>query len=120
MARARKPCSTPTCPALVPPGTARCPDCRRAADKARGTATERGYTTAGHRLFREQVLARNPVCVLCLAAPATVADHWPLSRRDLQDQGLNPNDPTRGRGLCKRCHDRETARHQPGGWANRT
>jgi 5-methylcytosine-specific restriction protein A len=49
-------------------------------------------------------------------AISTVADHWPLSRRELEDQGLDPNDPQHGRGLCKHCHDMETARNQPGGW----
>jgi 5-methylcytosine-specific restriction protein A len=44
------------------------------------------------------------------------ADHWPLSRRELTEQGLDPDDPRHGRGLCARCHSSETARHQPGGW----
>jgi 5-methylcytosine-specific restriction protein A len=44
------------------------------------------------------------------------ADHWPLSRRQLAAQGMNPNDPKHGRGLCTPCHSRETARDQPGGW----
>ncbi|QDY11401.1 hypothetical protein FJK98_02390 [Micromonospora sp. HM134] len=48
--------------------------------------------------------------------PSTVADHWPLSRRELVDAGLDANDPTRGRGLCKGCHDRHTSVAQPGGW----
>jgi 5-methylcytosine-specific restriction protein A len=47
---------------------------------------------------------------------ATVADHYPLSRKELIDAGLDPNDPQHGRGLCKPCHDRETAQNQPGGW----
>jgi len=62
------------------------------------------------------VLDRDPICVLCRLAASTVADHWPTSRRDLEAAGLDPNDPARGRGLCKPCHDRETARNQPGGW----
>jgi 5-methylcytosine-specific restriction enzyme A len=47
---------------------------------------------------------------------SVVADHYPLSRRELIDQGLDPDDPGRGRGLCKRCHDTETAQRQPGGF----
>ena len=47
---------------------------------------------------------------------ATVADHWPTSRRDLIAKGKDPNDPNHGRGLCASCHGRETAAHQPGGW----
>ena len=90
MPRALKVCSTHGCPNLVPQGSSRCPDCDRRADRARGT---RGYQTAGHRRFRRTILRRDPVCVVCHAAPSTVADHWPISRRDLEAQGLDPNDP---------------------------
>ena len=117
---ARKPCSTPGCPTLIPKGQSRCTACTTKADRERGTAAQRGYTSRGHRAFRDAVLARDPICKVCLTRPSTVADHYPTSRRDLQAQGLDPNDPARGRGLCKPCHDRETAKHQPGGWANRT
>jgi len=110
-------CSRPGCPKLTSGG--RCDNCRRAADKARGTARERGYNTVGHQRFRTAVLDRDPICVLCQLAAANVADHWPTSRRDLIDLGLDPDDPRHGRGLCKRCHDMETARLQPGGWADR-
>ena len=103
------------CPTLVPQGTGRCPACRSAADKARNQEP-RGYTTAGHQTFRAEVLARDPICKVCVKAWATVADHYPLSRRELIDAGLDPNDPKHGRGLCKRCHDRETSQNQPGGW----
>lgn len=119
--RALKVCAVPGCPELVERG--RCATHQREGDIARGTATERGYNSRGHRRFRAAVLRRDRLCVLHLErgvpVPATVADHWPLSRRDLEAQGLDPNDPDRGRGLCKACHDRETARHQPGGWADR-
>ena len=114
---ALKPCSTPGCPDLVAKG--RCAECSKAADKRRGTATERGYTSPGHRAFREEVLARDPICKLCLAKPSTVADHYPISRRDCLARGLNPDDPSNGRGLCKTCHDRSTAQHQRGGWNQR-
>lgn len=113
MPRAKRPCPTPGCPELTDGG--RCTTCRAAADKARGTATQRGYTGPGHARFRRLVLTRDPLCVLC-GHVATVADHWPTSRRDLVAAGLDPNDPNCGRGLCKSCHDRSTAREQPGGW----
>ncbi|CRK55446.1 hypothetical protein [Alloactinosynnema sp. L-07] len=50
--------------------------------------------------------------------PSTVADHWPLTRRELVAQGLDPDHPARGRGLCGRCHSRVTAtdRRTRGGW----
>lgn len=108
-------CSQPGCPTLIDsPG--RCTAHTKAADKARGTSKERGYNTPGHRRFREAVLAREPICVICYAAPSTIADHYPISRRDLIDAGLDPNDPSRGRGLCKTDHDKHTAQAQPGGW----
>lgn len=110
---ALKVCSKPGCAALVDAG--RCADHRAQADRAR-RPDGNPYRSKGHRRFREGVLARNPICVLCLKMRATVADHHPKSRRELVRLGLNPDDPQHGRGLCKRCHDRETAAHQPGGW----
>ena len=119
MARARRVCPVAGCAALTDSG--RCEKHRRESDRARGTAAQRGYGGRGHASFRADVLARDPICVLCEAEGktrlATVADHYPLSRRELVAQGLDPNDPNHGRGLCKPHHDRETARHQPGGWA---
>lgn len=114
MPRAARACSTIGCPNLSNGG--RCDECRRESDRQRGTATERGYNSRGHHRFRIAVLACDPTCRICSSAPSTVADHWPLSRRELEAQGLNPNDPVRGRGLCKTCHDRSTATTQPGGW----
>ena len=117
-----RPCATPGCPNAIPPGVTRCEDCTRAYDAdlrtRRDKVTNRHYNTKGHRGFRRRVLARDPLCVLC-GAVATDADHYPLSLRELMDAGLNPNDPSRGRGLCKSCHSRETAEHQPGGWNDR-
>ena len=99
----------------------RCPDCRTAADRARGTSRERGYNTAGHRRFRAAVLRRDVFCVLGCGSLATVADHHPLSRRELVERGLNPNAPEHGRGLCAPCHGRETQANpdQRGGWNRR-
>lgn len=87
----------------------------RLADRARGTAEQRGYGRA-HRRFRKAVLAKDPICVRCGKAPSTVADHYPLSMRELVARGMNPYDPDCGRGLCASCHGSETATHQPGGW----
>lgn len=111
---AKRVCNVPGCPELTDHG--RCTKCERTADKQRGTATERGYNGKGHAAFRYQVLARDPICVECRTKRATVADHYPRSRRELVALGLNPNDPQYGRGLCFVCHSRETAQHQPGGW----
>lgn len=107
-------CNVTGCP--TPTDSGRCAEHERKADRARGSSTERGYGTEHRTRFRSAVLARDRRCVLC-SAPATVADHWPLSRRELVDRGLDPNDPAAGRGLCRRCHSIETAKWQPGGWA---
>lgn len=117
-------CSTPGCPTLHELG-GRCPDCRAAADRQR-RPDGNPYSTKGHRVvFREGVLARHPRCVCTdpahghtgpCSAESTVADHFPIERRDLVEQGLDPNDPKRGRGLCKPCHDLHTAATSPGGW----
>lgn len=110
MARAGRTCID--CPAIIHTGN-RCPTC----EKRRGTATQRGYNTPGHKAFRTAVLTRDPICTACWTAWSTIADHYPLSRRELIDQGLDPNNPTCGRGLCKRCHDRSTALTHSG-WGN--
>ena len=113
-------CSVSGCPTLYPSTEgSRCQAHRRQADKARGTATERGYTSRGHRYFRNAVLTRDPICVTCDLSESTVADHYPRSRKELLELGLNPNDPAYGRGLCANCHNAETAQHQPGGWNTR-
>lgn len=113
-------CSLAGCPTIYPDGEgSRCTAHRKQADRARGTATQRGYTSRGHISFRIAVLQRDPICVECNLRFSTVADHYPLSRKELIDRGLDPNDPARGRGLCAPCHGRETARNQPGGFNTR-
>jgi 5-methylcytosine-specific restriction protein A len=111
-------CNQHDCGTLIQktPGTdGRCPKHRHTADQDR-RPTGNPYTTKAHRTFRETVLTRDPICVLCRREPSTVADHYPTERKDLIAQGINPNDPVHGRGLCKRCHDKHTARTSPGGW----
>lgn len=110
-------CSVHGCPTLHQ-GTGKCDACRAGADKAR-RPDGNPYRTPGHRRFRRAVLDRDPVCVLCHIAFATVADHYPTERRDLVSAGLDPNDPQYGRGLCKTCHDKHTAATSPGGWNDR-
>jgi 5-methylcytosine-specific restriction protein A len=65
------------------------------------------------------VLERDVVCVLCRSALAVIADHYPLGRDELVEQGLDPDDPQYGRGLCRSCDSSQTAERQPGGWNNR-
>ena len=109
------PCSSPGCHNLTDGGP--CASCRTQRDQRRGSSWSRGYGRAHQRRFRPGVLAKNNgLCVLCQIAAATVADHWPLSRRELVEAGLDPDDPQHGRPLCHVCHSKETAQHQPGGW----
>ena len=85
------------------------------ADRARGTAAERGY---GHRwsTIRRRVLRNHPLCRLC-GGPASDVDHWPVDRRALVAAGVaDPDADERLRPLCSPCHKRETAQAQPGGW----
>ena len=123
MPRAKRVCSTPRCPEVTTGG--RCPAHRAQAEQARGTAAQRGYGNRHREAFRAAVLTRQSLCVCtdqahghgprCLR-PSTVADHHPLSVRELITMGLDPTHPDHGRGLCKNCHDKHTAHTQPGGW----
>jgi 5-methylcytosine-specific restriction protein A len=127
MARALKLCSQAGCYELTRFG--RCEGCRKAADAARGTAAQRGYDSRWDRVHRPACLRRDPLCVCreaghghggqCLSR-STVADHWPMSRRELVAQGVpDPDAPHRLRGICSPCHNAHTAVEQPGGWASR-
>lgn len=119
MPRALTVCSSFGCTAKIPQGQGRCSTCKANADKARRPEGN-PYATKGHQRFRREVLDRDPICVLCELRASTVADHYPTERRDLVDQGLDPDDPDYGRGLCAPCHAAETAERTPGGWNERT
>lgn len=118
-------CSQPGCPEYTQQG--RCEEHRRKAERRRGSARQRGYGGQHETRFRPGVLARDPHC-RCAGCPSCStagtrcereskhADHWPLDRRQLVEQGLDPNDPDHGRGLCQPCHSHATTQHQPGGW----
>jgi 5-methylcytosine-specific restriction protein A len=109
-------CTSPDCPEYTDSG--RCDSCRAEAEQRRGSARQRGYGGRGWTRARRVVLDRDPLCVLGCGRPAVVADHFPLSRRELVDQGVaDPDAPERMRGVCRPCHSSETAQHQPGGWA---
>jgi 5-methylcytosine-specific restriction protein A len=91
---------------------------RKATDKARGTAHQRGYGAKHRRLFAAEVLRRDLICQCttctdhqgrCLAQ-SEHADHYPRTRKAIVQAGDDPYDPAYGRGLCERCHNRHTAR----------
>jgi 5-methylcytosine-specific restriction protein A len=110
-------CSKPGCPTIYDSNDSRCTTHQRIA---RASRTDNSvYSSKGHRTFRTSVLNTDPICVECGNAQATVADHHPLTRRELVDAGLNPNDPQHGRGLCAVCHNKHTAHTSPGGWNDR-
>lgn len=109
-------CNVHGCGEIIEGDASRCVQHRREAERRRGSAADRGYTSKGHRQFRREVLSRDMTCKLCEIEIATEADHYPHSRKELIALGLNPNDPQYGRGLCQPCHARHTARAQPGGW----
>lgn len=111
-------CSIPGCPEIHNGASSRCEKHTREAKQAHWDKT-RAYSSRGHRTFRDAVLRREPICVLCGVAQSTVADHHPKGRDELLALGLNPDDARYGRGLCKPCHDKATAHTQPGGWNNR-
>jgi 5-methylcytosine-specific restriction enzyme A len=112
----QRPCTTPGCPNRAAAG--RCDTCRgrqRRSSNHRREGWAQLYGTDWPAI-RLDYLTRNPYCALCPRA-ATVADHYPRGIRLLHKQRvLNPNADKYLRPLCKRCHDRETAKHQPGGW----
>lgn len=113
----KKLCSVKGCPTLFDGPKSRCPAHERTADRTRGTSRQRGYDREHENRFRRAVLQRDPICVVCGHRPSRDADHFPRSRRELVAAGLDPNDPSYGRGLCGPCHSASTARRQPGGWA---
>jgi 5-methylcytosine-specific restriction protein A len=116
-------CPVPGCPEFTQGG--RCDSHRKQAEQRRGSARQRGYGKQHEQRFRPGVLAANPTCVCTDKAHghgspcgqrSVHADHWPLSRRQLVEQGKDPDNPANGRGLCCPCHSSETAAAQPGGW----
>jgi 5-methylcytosine-specific restriction enzyme A len=111
--RLRTPCTYGGCDQLTDGG--RCAEHKRKAEQQRGTSTQRGYGRQHQDRFRKAVLARDVVCRICHAALATHADHYPMSRRQLTDAGLDANDPRYGRGLCASCDSTQTTQRQPGG-----
>lgn len=110
-----KVCNIHGCPTMFTGTGSRCPEHATQARKAR--ASNRVYSTRGHRTFREAVLTRDTVCVIpgCIDW-ATVADHYPRDRKTLVELGLNPNDPQHGRGLCATHHNQHTAATNPSGF----
>jgi 5-methylcytosine-specific restriction protein A len=111
-----RPCVQPGCPESVRGKESTCPEHAKQRHKQRAN---RGGSSYG-RNWRERVqprfIYRNPWCVLC-GGQATVADHWPISRRDLVAKGeASPDSFKHLRPLCKACDAKERPKREPGGF----
>lgn len=98
----------------------RCDECEAKRPK-RPNFRQRGYSADWDRK-RKAFLLKHPLCALC-GRPANVADHFPISRKQLVAQGVSDPDAEHFlRPLCHRpgrgnsCHSSETAQNEPGGW----
>lgn len=103
-----------TCPncrrVLRAPGA--CPTCKARDEQRAPAASDYGGDWPARRAL---FLSLHPWCVLC-GKRAKVADHYPISRRELvAHHALDPDADEHLRPLCIPCHRRETNRHQPGG-----
>lgn len=102
--RALHPCHRPGCPALT---AGRFCERHAAGADPRPSAARRGYG-GDWRALRLRILARDPICRLCGAAPSAHADHIVPRSRGGRDV------PENLQGTCARCHSRKTARHDGG------
>ena len=123
---APRPCTYPGCGVLVRDGSGRCDKHKRVErqqlDERRGSAHERGYTSAWQRA-RAGFLAKHPLCKACedvgRVEAANVVDHIvPHRLKDAVDSGEESRielaralfwDRDNWQPLCKPCHDRKTA-----------
>lgn len=114
---APRPCTYPGCGVLVRDGSGRCAKHqhieRKESDARRGSAHERGYTSAWQKA-RIHFLRAHPLCVahqqLDEVEPATVVDHIKPHKGDKALFWDRAN----WQPLCKSCHDSKTAREDGG------
>ncbi|PAZ13307.1 HNH endonuclease [Streptomyces sp. SA15] len=113
--RPRRPCpAVPNCPNSISGKERACPDHVHMLTARRAEKGTSAYGKDWPRK-RESFLYMNAWCVLC-GQPSKVADHFPLSRKELVKRGVSdPNAHEHLRALCVRCHNRETGRNQAGG-----
>lgn len=109
---ALRPCLEPGCPALIQPGTTRCPAHARERDRARPTPTQRGYD-APHRAQRRQWRARidSGETVNCWRCGERIEPHSPF------DLGHDDHDRSVTRGpehvACNRATNSRDRRISP-------
>ena len=96
MPRAPRPCATPGCPRLVPPGTRHCADHARQADRARGSRQARGYDRH-HDRQRAQwapLVATGTIpCARC-GRPIPPGQPWDLGHSDDRTTWTGPEHAT--------------------------
>src|SRR5687767_13523651 len=115
-----KDCPTPGCPNQGGPRGGPCVKCRqRRRQGSQKGARERGYAEGWDADF----LHHYPLCYHRVekrcTMKATLADHYPRSRKELAAAGVseeNLNDWQYLVPSCDPCHRYHTARRQPGGW----
>lgn len=119
--RALRPCKEPGCPGYAVEGSSYCerhyvPRACRRSDKS--ASWRYLYGLKAWTDGRDEHLRRHPLCVMCEASgqlvPATVVDHKIPHRGDRRLFF----DRSNWQSLCKRCHDRKTAR-EDGGFGNK-
>lgn len=97
--------SCPTCGRIN--DTRTCPE---HAPQKRPHFKARGYD-AHYQRQRTKLLASKPLCVMGCGRPANVADHHPLSRKQLVALGVPDPDALKHlRPMCTRCHNAKSAK----------
>lgn len=111
-----RPCTATGCWRLVTSRSGRCevhpkpkrPKDQRTSDARRGSAAARGYDSRWRKL-RNRFIREHPLCIHCKAEGRTKeaeeVDHIIPLR-----QGGARLDPANLQSLCRRCHQRKTAR----------
>lgn len=113
-ARPHTPCTIPGCPARSTTAGP-CPVHARQRVRRKHLQANEQYGGAWP-IRRLDYLARNPWCALC-PRPATIADHWPRTRRQLLTARVqDPDDDRYLRPICRPCHNKQTGLNVPGGW----
>lgn len=114
-------CNYPGCKELVSQGERYCSkhktEANRYKDRNRVSSAKRGYGVAWRRA-RLAFLADHPLCEECRRegrlTPATVVDHITPHKGNRELFWDEKN----WQALCKRCHDRKTAK-EDGGFGNK-
>ena len=116
----QKPCAQSGCSALAVQGETYCAKHKQAKqkqkkeqDKKRGPSCKRGYGRVWQK-YRLIYLTEHPICMECKKqnriTPATVVDHIKAHKGDMELFWEKDNH----QALCKKCHDRKTAREDGG------